>query len=328
MRAFPDRSLLRSVARACSALIFVSVFAGGLSAAKIEDVTFPTNVVPKTTNDKPLTVRAKLYLPDKFTAPVSAVIISPSSGGVVDVREIYYAHELVKVGIAALVVDSFASRGVKSTVQDQSLVTSWQSTNDAVSGLRWLVADGRFKPDRIAVMGVSKGGQVAMNTALEVQRRWMKMTDVSFAAHIPIVPACSTVNRSVVTTGAPLFFMLAELDDYTPAKYCVEQVERLRSGGNDKIEMKIYKGAHHAWERLGPKAVFEPKGENYSPCLNWVEDDGRTVSRSGTTLPRGNEIPWQRKNCMTLGVHCCGGNEKLKREATSDLIAFLRKHGF
>jgi hypothetical protein len=31
---------------------------------------------------------------------------------------------------------------------------------------------------------------------------------------------------------------------------------------------------------------------------------------------------------MKLGVHCCGGTEKLKREATNDLIAFLRKHGF
>jgi len=74
--------------------------------------------------------------------------------------------------------------------------------------------------------------------------------------------------------------------------------------------------------------VFEPKGENYSACSNWLEDDGRTVTRDGFAIPRGTEIAWQKKNCMKLGVHCCGGTEKLKREATNDLIAFLRKHGF
>jgi hypothetical protein len=39
----------------------------------------------------------------------------------VDVREIYYANELTKAGIAQLVVDSFASRGVKSTVRDHGV---------------------------------------------------------------------------------------------------------------------------------------------------------------------------------------------------------------
>jgi hypothetical protein len=31
---------------------------------------------------------------------------------------------------------------------------------------------------------------------------------------------------------------------------------------------------------------------------------------------------------MRLGVHAGGGSEKLKREATNDLIAFLKKHKF
>jgi dienelactone hydrolase len=156
----------------------------------------------------------------------------------------------------------------------------------------------------------------------------MRMTDVAFAAHIPIVPSCSTVNRSTRTTGAPMFFMLAELDDYTPAAPCLEQVERLRKGGNEKIEVKVYKGAHHAWERLGSKPGFDPKGENYSDCRRWVEDDGRTVTLDGTAIPRATEMAWLRANCMKLGVHFGGGTEKLKREATDDLIAFLKKHGF
>ena len=59
-----------------------------------------------------------------------------------------------------------------------------------------------------------------------------------------------------------------------------------------------------------------------------MEDDGRLTPEGGTPLPRGTELDWRRKNCMKLGVHVGGGTEKLKREATNDLIAFLKKHGF
>jgi dienelactone hydrolase len=257
-RSYRALSLAAALAASPIAMAAITGFA---HAGKVEDVTFPTNVIPGAKDPRPVQVIAKLYLPDAPKFPLSAVVISPSSGGVVDIREIYYANELVRVGIAALVVDSFASCGVKSSVRDQSLLTQWQSGNDAVAGLRWLLADGRFRPTKIAIMGVSKGGGVAMEMALEVRRRWMHMTDVAFAAHIPIAPPCMSVNRSAKTTGAPIFFMLAELDDYTPAAPCVEQAERLRQAGNDKIEIKIYKGAHHAWERLGSKPVFDPQGE-------------------------------------------------------------------
>ena len=36
-----------------------------------------------------------------------------------------------------------------------------------------------------------------------------------------------------------MYFMLAELDDLTPAQFCVEYAERLRAAGNAKIEVKL-----------------------------------------------------------------------------------------
>jgi dienelactone hydrolase len=293
-------------------------------------VTFPTNVVPNTTNDRPLAVKARLYLPDGAGRPLSSVIIAPSSGGVREEREVYYAEELARAGIAGLVIDSFASRGLTHSVHDQSLLNPWQVANDTVAGLRWIAADPRFRPDRVGVMGVSKGGIVAMDTALLVRRAWMRLTDLAFAAHIPISPDCTWINRSTRTTGAPMFFMLAELDDQTPAAPCVERAERLRRDGNAKIEVKVYQGAHHAWERLGGRPYFDPRAENFARCRVWVEDDGAMIAaETGERLPRGRGVhDWARKHCMTLGTHCCGGTPALKREATGDLIAFLKKHGF
>lgn len=126
MRAF-------GVTRAIASILLLA--AQGAGAHTVENVTFPTNVVPKTSNDRPVQVKAKLFLPDSPKLRVSAVVISPSSGGVRQEREIYYAEELAKAGIAALVVDSFASRGLTNSVHDQSSLTSWQSGNDAVAAL-------------------------------------------------------------------------------------------------------------------------------------------------------------------------------------------------
>src|SRR3954454_2359630 len=99
----------------------------------------------------------------------------------------------------------------------------------------WLRIVG-FGAIRLALWAFPRGGVVAMNMAEEVRRRWMHITDLSFAAHISISPDCTQINRSMVTTGAPIFFMLAELDDQTPAAPCLEHAERLRKAGNGKIE--------------------------------------------------------------------------------------------
>ena len=110
------------------AIAIMSVGLGFPAVAKgenIEDVTFPTNVIPHTSNDRPVQVNAKPYLPDVPKFPISALVISPSSGGVVDLREVYYANELAKVGIAALVVDSFALNAGKHAYPNSSEGLIW-----------------------------------------------------------------------------------------------------------------------------------------------------------------------------------------------------------
>jgi dienelactone hydrolase len=294
-----------------------------------ETITFGTNVVAGTTNDEQMDVEATLYLPKKARYPISAVVIVPSSSGVEDEREIYYAKELARVGIAALVVDSFTARDLTDSLYDQSVIDSWDIENDAIAALQELVADGRFKTERIAIMGVSKGGTAAMNTALAVRRQWMGVDDVSFAAHIAISPDCTWTNRRVDTTGAPMLFMLAELDDQTPAQPCLAQVDRIKATGNQRVEAKVYMGAHHAWEELGLRPEQDPKVENYSQCRVWIEDDGRMFSAdTGELVPEDDWHGWAKKNCMTLGATCCGGTRETRDTATRDIIAFLRKNGF
>lgn len=295
----------------------------------VEQLTFGTNTVPETTNDEEVDIEAKLYVPKRAKFPIAAMIIAPSSSGIEDEREVYYAKELAKAGIAALVIDSFTPRGLTNSLYDQSLLEVWDIENDAIAGLQKLAEDKRFKPNRIAIMGVSKGGTAAMNSAFSVRKAWTGVDDVSFAAHVAISPDCTWTNRHVNTTGAPMFFMLAELDEQTPAQPCLAQAARIKETGNKRVQTKVYQGAHHAWEELGAAPEYDPKAENYSQCRVWIEDDGQMFSAdTGELVPEDDWRAWAQKNCMTLGTKCCGGTPELKDTATRDLIAFLRRYGF
>ena len=67
--------------------------------------------------------------------------------------------------------------------------------------------------------------------------------------------------------------MLAGRDDYTPAPLAIDYAERMRAAGNRRIKVKVYSGAHHGWESIGP--VFDIRdAENWSCCKNFIEDDG------------------------------------------------------
>lgn len=294
-----------------------------------EQVTFGTNVVAGTTNDQPVTVPATLYTPRDTSGLLAAVVIVPSSSGVQEEREIHYAKALVAAGIAALVVDSYGARGIENSLYDQSLLDQWEIENDAIAALGLLSKDARIDPRRIAIMGVSKGGTAAMDSALTIRRRWMGVTSLRFAAHVAITPDCTWMTRQAETTGAPMLFLLAGLDDQTPAQACLDQAKRMTEAGNTGIETEVYDNAHHAWEELGRKPVYDPEVENYAQCRVWILNDGSMMAAdTGEPLPEDDWWTWAEQNCMTLGATCCGGTQEQKTAATERIITFLRAHGF
>jgi dienelactone hydrolase len=309
--------------------IAIALASTGLAqqATRIEYITFETNGVSRS-SATPVLLRTLLYVPINVELPIAAVVITPSSAGLRDDVEFHYASNLARSGIAALVIDSFGSRGVTHTIHNQRLVDSWEMVNDAIAGLRLLMADKRFKSDRIGIMGVSKGGIVAVNTALASVLKWAGASGIQFAAHVAIVPHCGWVPRALSTTGSPLLFLLAELDDQCPPDDCVGHAQRLRDGGNPNIEVNLYKGAYHGWEVIGETPYFDKWAENFSTCRAIIDEDGSSTAADGTLIRAEESRAWAETNCITLGTWCCGGNEAQKKRATDDVVAFLRKHGF
>src|SRR5256885_13695428 len=138
----------------------------------MQSVTFDTLTFDHPAASRPARLSASLHLPQSDEPPFPCMVILTSSAGVQRHREHYYAQVLNDAGCAALIVDSFSGRGVRRTVADQSLVSAAQMEGDAFAALALMRADRRVDPDRIGVMGVSKGGGATLATAIAVRQRW------------------------------------------------------------------------------------------------------------------------------------------------------------
>jgi dienelactone hydrolase len=293
----------------------------------MESLAFDTLTFDHPAACRPARLTASLHLPEA-DGPVPCMVILTSSAGVQRHREHFYAQVLNEAGVAALIVDSFTGRGVRRTVADQTLVSAAQMEGDAFAALALLRADPRIDPERIGIMGVSKGGGASLNAAIAVRQRWRGGFPHLFDLHVAICPGATAQHRDPTTHGKPMFFMLAARDDYTPALLAVEYAERMRAAGNGRIKVKVYGNAHHGWESVGP--VFDIKdAENWSCCTNFIEDDGRHfVVAAGQAMSEPEYQAWARQHCVTRGARAGGGTPELKRRATADLLAFLQLHGF
>jgi len=146
-----------------------------------------TSQVPNGKSFRAEPITATLFTPGGPGRMAAAVIIN-SSGGVQPHTELFWGRLLATHGMVGLVVDSFTARNVGRTSDDQTRMAQYQSDADAVAGFRWLAARPDVDPGRIVVMGMSKGGNTALNDALPGHMAWLGAEDVIFAAHVALTP--------------------------------------------------------------------------------------------------------------------------------------------
>jgi dienelactone hydrolase len=90
-----------------------------------------------------------------------AVILLHGSGGISGyVTD--WEMDLNSMGVATFVIDCFKGRGIVNTNNDQSQLGRLSMIVDAYRALDVLAKHPRIDPNRIAIMGFSRGGQAAL----------------------------------------------------------------------------------------------------------------------------------------------------------------------
>jgi dienelactone hydrolase len=304
-----------------TACALVAALAGGAAAEERIDFDSATPrgylaLARRELGDK-VGVFGTLRLPEA-DGRVPAMVIAHGSGGVSVEREFWWADQLVKIGVAGFVVDSFAPRHIVSTATDQSQLPTAANVADALAALRRLAAHPRIDPQRIGVMGFSKGGQVALYTALEPFRRAIIADQTRFALHIPLYPYCNDWPVSQHVTGAPILMLLGGCDDYTPAAPCQDYAAWFRDRGA-AATVVVYPDAYHGFDTSRPPRYIQNlvTGRN---CSGEYDLDRLSLRNRVTGEPVTADC---FRGCLGRGA-TFGGDGEAQRRAPDDVRAFVK----
>jgi dienelactone hydrolase len=305
-------------------VLVATLAAGTVQAQQRETISFESRQ-----KGQPVQVTAEIYWP-AAAGPVPALVIHHGSGGVSDTREGRFAREIVAMGVAAVVIDSFKPRGVASTVQDQSAVTGQDFNLDALMALKALGSNSRINRARIGITGFSKGGTSALMAAHEAQVVAAGIpAGLRYALHVPFYPSCSAQYYRPQTTGAPIYMLLGGADTYVGFEPCQTYGEALRAAGA-RVEVTVFPGAPHGFD--GGRSYFDPRGENYAKCVfqqqadrSWIERTSGVMTIGADGKPIQGALSKALTVCKTFGTSG-GPNEAAAKQSMNDLKGYVRRH--
>src|SRR6266700_1406848 len=151
-------------------------------------------------------------------------------------------------GYVTLTVDSFGPRGLKNTCSGGAPLIDLSF--DAYRALNYLVQQPFVDTARVAVVGFSQGGWLALTS---VEHGAIERTSKNkFRAAIAFYPPCLGFKGDMTV---PTLVLIGELDDWTLAGECRNMVDgrddwgiSRRKGEGAPIRLVVYPGAYHAFD--------------------------------------------------------------------------------
>lgn len=324
------RTALRDLAAAmaCGGVALVASAANAQSppkevAARVELFPIPTLTLSDrqflngASDGTPVTVGGEFRIA-QGGGRLPVVVLMHGSSGVGATMEAW-VHTFNAMGISTFVIDGFTGRGLTAVGRNQVALGRLNFIIDIYRSLEILAQHPRVDPERIALMGFSRGGQATLYASLERFNALWNKSGIRFAAYIPFYPDCSTsyVGDTEVA-DKPIRIFHGTLDDYDPIASCKAYVTRLLEAKRDAV-LTEYPDSEHGFDRglLGvSSSVVSSNAQTVRHCHIKEGDDGMLMN-ADTKEPFTYKDP-----CVELNPHV-GGNPATAAEARNAVTDFL-----
>jgi dienelactone hydrolase len=190
-----------------------------------------------------------LTLP-KGPPPFPAVILMHGCGGVTQNMNVW-AQRLRSWGYAALILDSFAPRGIDTVCGKGNQFPPRERARDAFAAAVWLRQRPEIDPARIGLIGFSHGGSTAL--AASVKRRVAALNAEPFKAVVAYYPFCPEITLEL---ASDVQILIGSDDDWTPADRCTKWLPHYGEVSVHRPLLKIYPGAVHAFDARAPSRIY------------------------------------------------------------------------
>jgi dienelactone hydrolase len=265
---------------------------------------------------KPVTTTGKLRLA-QGDGRLPVVVLMHGSGGMGANVE-YWERELNAIGVSTFALDGFTARGLTQVSSNQALLGRLNFILDIYRGLDVLAKHPRIDPQRIVLMGFSRGGQAALFAAMKRSHEYWNKSGAGFAAYIPFYPDCmTTYQKDTEVAEKPIRIFHGTPDDYNPVAPCKAYVARLKRAGRD-VQLTEYQNAQHGFDNpLGsPKPTVAQNAQTVRSCSIREEAPGQLINTA-----TGQVFSYKDK-CVGLNPHV-GYDAAATIAARGEIGAFL-----
>ena len=275
-------------------------------------------------NGKAVTVAGEFRIA-QGSGRLPVVVLMHGSSGVGATTEAW-VRKFNTMGISTFVIDGFTGRGLTVVGPNQALLGRLNLILDIYRSLDILAKHPRVDPERIVLMGFSRGGQAALYASLDRFNKLWNKSGAQFAGYIPFYPICSTSYATDTEVAArPIRIFHGTPDDYNPVASCKAYVARLQAAKRD-VALTEYPDSAHGFDAglLGLATVAVSANAQTARNCHIKEGEGGGLINADTQAPFG-----YKDACIELNPHV-GGNPataEAARKAVTDFLQALFKLG-
>ena len=270
-----------------------------------------------------------LLFPEEGKKPYSCMVCVHHSGGW-GAAQYEMIKDILESGIAVFQVNSFESRGVTSTAEEQMAVTTAMILADAFEPLKFLSKHPDIDKDKIGICGWSLGAGSSLYAGWLPLAEKLAPHGERFALHLNYYPLASYWPEEMRWTKAPILNLLGDQDDYTPFELAQELTIGINESGANCKDI-LYQGGLHGFDSMYPKTFWPdsiaPKVSRFAKIDNngdmtYETDDGKVLSLNSPDdrLKLFEEV-------AKFGAWT-GGTWALRRACKKDALEFLKKNLF